>query len=99
MVLWGHVAPGANQKDTHSEKKIGLHAQNMITILSSVVKIFKRNLCDHLLSTRIFTFINESDIHMNSEIDEASDYGHDLDSLTRYPSYTNHMFHILGELG
>ena len=36
---------------------------------------------------------------MNSETDEESDYDLNLDWLTRYPSCTNRMFHIVGSAG
>jgi hypothetical protein len=37
--------------------KIGLHAQNMNTILGSIVNVIGVDLYDHLMSTRIFTLI------------------------------------------
>lgn len=36
-------------------KGIGAHAQNMMTILSSVVNIIGVNVYDHLMNTKIFT--------------------------------------------
>ena len=39
---------------------------------------------------------NEEDIHMSSENHEESDHNLDMDSPA---SPTNHMFHILGEVG
>ena len=42
-------------KDTCS-KDIGLHAQNIITILDSTIKIIGETLYDHLMSMIIFTF-------------------------------------------
>ena len=38
-------------------KEIGLHAQNMLTILGSIVNVSGETLYDHLMSTRIFTLI------------------------------------------
>ena len=38
-------------------KEIGLHAQNMITILSLIVNIIGGDLRDHLMSTGISTLI------------------------------------------
>ena len=38
-------------------KKIGVHAQNMITILVSIVNIIEEDLYDHLMSTRISLLI------------------------------------------
>ena len=43
---------------------IGLRDQNMISNLSSTVNMIGVNLYDHLMSTRIFTFDNEEDIHI-----------------------------------
>ena len=44
------------QKDT-CLKEIGLHAQNMITIVASIIDLLGGNLYDHSMSTRIFTLI------------------------------------------
>ena len=38
-------------------KEIGLHAQNMITIVSLTINMIGGDLYDHLLSTKIFTLI------------------------------------------
>ena len=43
-------------------KEIGLHVQNMITILGSIVNYIGRDLYDHLMSMIIFTLKNEIDI-------------------------------------
>jgi hypothetical protein len=43
-------------------KEIGLHVQNMITILGSIVNSIGRDLYDHLMSTIIFTLKNKIDI-------------------------------------
>ena len=44
-------------------KDIGLRDQNTITTLSSTVNMIGVDLYDCLMSTRIFTFDNEEDIH------------------------------------
>ena len=78
--------------------EIGLHAQNMITIVGSIVNIFGgMGLHEHLMSTRILTVDNEEDIHMISENYDESGCGLDLD-------FVNHVvlscvFHIIGESG
>ena len=38
-------------------KGIGLRAQNMITIIGPIVNILGGDVCDHLMSTQIFTLI------------------------------------------
>ena len=43
---------------------IGLRDQNMITNLNSTVNMIGVDLYDHLMSTRIFAFDNEEDIHI-----------------------------------
>jgi hypothetical protein len=45
-----------HHKDTCS-KEIRLHAQNMLTILHSMLNTIGGDLYDHLMSTGIFTFI------------------------------------------
>ena len=45
-----------HQKDTSLEK-IWLHAQNTLTILDSIVNMILEDLCDHSMSTKIFTLI------------------------------------------
>ena len=48
-------------KNGHQEgvclKEIGLHAQNMLSILGSMVNMIGEDLYDHLMSTRIFILI------------------------------------------
>ena len=44
-------------------KEIGLYAQNMIIILSSIANIIG-GLYDHLMSTRIFTFLMNKIFHV-----------------------------------
>ena len=43
---------------------IGLRDENMITNLHAIVNIIGVSLYDHLMSTRIFAFDNEEDIHI-----------------------------------
>lgn len=50
------VSKNEYQKDIHL-KDIGLCAQNMISIPSSIVDIIGRGVYDHLINTRIFTLI------------------------------------------
>ena len=56
--MWFVVALDKNgyQKDMCS-KEIGLCAQNVITILSSIVNIIEGDIYDHLMSTQIFALI------------------------------------------
>ena len=46
-----------HQKDIMCLKEIGPHAQNMLTILGSIVNIILGDLYDHLMSMRIFTLM------------------------------------------
>ena len=53
------VSTNGHQNDT-SLKEIGLHAQNMITILGSTGNnVIRGDLDDHFMSSRIFTIDNE----------------------------------------
>jgi hypothetical protein len=53
-----HVSTNGHHNDT-CLKEIGLHAQNMITILDSIGNVIGGDLDDHLMSSRIFTIDNE----------------------------------------
>ena len=55
-VIWLGVAPTTDAKKTCS-KEIGLCAQNMTTILGSIVNIIVGVLYVRLMSVRIFTLI------------------------------------------
>ena len=59
-------------------KEIGLCAQNMTTVLNSIVNIIGGDLYDHLMSTKIFT-LNMNEIFMNFE---ESGYNLNLDLLS-----------------
>ena len=62
----------------HVFKEIGLCAQNMTTVLNSIVNIIGGDLYDHLMSTKIFT-LNMNEIFMNFE---ESGYNLNLDLLS-----------------
>ena len=61
-------------------EEIGLHAQNMLIILVGSVINILRDLCDHLISTRIFTLIVNK-IFMWTQHYWVKGYMHDLDIL------------------
>ena len=58
-------------------KEIGLHVENIITIIDSIINIVGRDLYDHFIITKIFIFYNKQDIPLNSKNCEESDYGLD----------------------
>ena len=49
--------PNIGYKKNMCSKKIGLHAQNMRTILNLIFNINGKDPCDHLMSTHVFTLI------------------------------------------
>jgi hypothetical protein len=56
--MWLGVPPrNGYQKDMPS-KEIGLHAQNIITILGSIINIIGWKVYDHLMSTEMLNLIN-----------------------------------------
>jgi hypothetical protein len=87
-VIW------CGSKNKYNNKKclqeIGLRTQNTIIIINFLINMIGRPTCP------FNEHENEEDVHMNSKIHEDSDYNLALDSP---PSPTNHMFHVLGEVG
>ena len=62
-------------------EEIGLRAQNILTILGSLVNnIGRAGLYDYSMSTWIFSLIIQG-IYMSYDNDEANGYMHDLDLL------------------
>ena len=60
LIFEGHVVRGASKNRHHNDmyvNKIELHAQNMITILSSIINIIEEDLYDHLMHMEIVTLI------------------------------------------
>jgi hypothetical protein len=98
MFEWYVVRCGSKngQKKDVCLKKIKLHAQNILTILVSIVNRIGGEQYDHLMSTGIFTLIMNENIHMTSENDKNNGYGHNMDLLS---SRTNCLYHILQEVG
>ena len=71
--------------------------QNLMTILDSTTNIIGGDLYDHLMSTRIFTFITTKILKRDSKNYKENDY--DINLICYYPSSKNHMFHILAKVG
>lgn len=71
-------------------------ARNMMIILGSIVNIIRRGHVRPLTSTLIFTWTINKIFHVSSISYKApSPFDLDLDSLTT--SFTNRVFHVLGE--
>lgn len=66
----------------HVSKVIGLHAQNMITILDLTFNVIGEDLCNYFMSTKIRYSDNERGFNMSSESYEESGSNFDLDLLT-----------------
>ena len=80
-------------------KEIGPHAQDMITILDSIINIIGRGggvNMTNLMSTRIFTLI------MNKIFIRAPNITRNVATSSIWiwqPSHTKDVFHNLGEMG
>ena len=83
------------RKGIMSLKEIGMCAQNVITFLGSIVNIIEGDLYGHLMSTRVFTFIK------NQMFVCALKFMRKVAMALIWicePCFTNHVFHILGEV-
>ena len=56
--MWLDVDRRTDTKEMCVQERIGLHAQQMLTIVGSIVNMIRGNLHDHLTSMRIFTLIS-----------------------------------------
>lgn len=77
------------QEHTYTWKK---NSHKIIHILGSIVNAARGNLYDHLVSTRLFTLVMIF-IRTPKVMRKVG-----MSSLAQY-SLTNHMFHIIGEVG
>ena len=103
LFLYGHLylsgmcygSKNKYQKGIVFVKEIGPHAQNVITILGSIVNIIGEDLYDHLMSTRITLLMNimiRRDLNFMRKVTTAWIW-------TCWPSSNNRMSPSLGEVG
>ena len=91
--MWFGVAPKTDTNNTCLEKRLGPCPQKMIIILNSIVNL---NMCDHLMSTGTFSLITHKILHISSKMMREKA----MASIWIYKvSFTNRVFHHLGEVG